>query len=514
MANRIGHVTIVGGGSAGWLTAAILAATLNGRARDNVRIAVIESPSVPRVGVGEATTPTVTDTLRALEIDEAEFLRRCDATFKTAVKFVGWNHRADGTDRAFHHPFFAPGPQHGFVPAYHFFKAQKQGLDTALDTTLTPAEVLFERHRAPKPVEGPDYQSNFRYAYHLDAQLFAEFLREYARARGVAFIPDDVQDVSLDERGFVASLKLAQRGDFPVEFVVDCTGFRSLILGEALGEPFEPFGHNLLCDRAVAINLPYPEDEQGRIEPYTSATTLAAGWVWRIPLYSRRGLGYVFSGAHTSDDEAVRAFMIHLGVAEPYPDARVIPMRIGRMRRSWVGNCVGIGLAGGFIEPLESTSLHFTQMAIRLLVQFFPDRGVSPPLAEGYNQAISGLYDEVRDFICMHYFTSNRSDTEFWRAVREHAVMPDSLAARLALWRHKLPDQHDTIGNSLFTYWSHIYVLGGKGYFDGLDLPLESAVTEQDFTAFLRVIHGAREELARTLPDHRAYLERIRSGPR
>ena len=510
MTNRVQHVTIVGGGSAGWLTASILLALLNRRGERGIKVTVIESPRIPRVGVGEATTPTVADTLRNLDIDEKDFLRRVDGSFKCSVKFAGWNHNADGTPRDVYHPFFAPGPTHGFLPAYHYLKTAKTGYAEPFISAMTPGDVLFDEYRAPKTVDTPAFESVFTYAYHLDALKFADFLRDHAIALGCEFIPDDVVDVGLDARGFVSTLTLEQRGEVPVEFVVDCTGFRGLIIRDALEEPFVPFGHHLLCDRALAVNLPYKDGDGGRIDPFTTATALGAGWSWKIPLYSRRGLGYVFSSAHASDDDALREFMEFLGEKEPYPDARVIEMRVGRLRRSWVKNCVAIGLASGFVEPLESTALHVIQMAIRRLVEFFPDKAISPELADGYNRSIESLYEEVRDFICLHYAASSRRDTPFWRAVHEDAEVPETLARRLALWKRKLPDQHDTAGHTLFNYWSFIYVLMTKGYFDGVDFPLEGSVSAQDFREFQGVVQRARNGLMATLPDHRTYLDQIR----
>ncbi len=222
---------------------------------------------------------------------------------------------------------------------------------------------------------------------------------------------DDVRDVTLDDRGFVAALELERRGTLPVEFVIDCSGFRGVVIKKALAEPFVSYAESLPCDRALALQVPHLDG--AKLPPYTTAAALDAGWAWSVPLYSRRGTGYVYSSAHVSDDEALAHLRAHVGPEADAGEPAFIRMSVGRAARSWVNNCVAIGLAGGFIEPLESTSIHFVQMSIRWFLDNFPDRACSPPLRNSYNALIEGLYQDIRDFIVMHYLLSNREDTEF-----------------------------------------------------------------------------------------------------
>ena len=512
MSNRVQHVTIVGGGTAGWLAAGILHAGLNRRGDDrDVRISVIESPNIPTVGVGEATTISMNLTLNQLGLDERDFLKQCNGSFKCAVKFANWNHDAEGGPITFWHPFSRQGYLHGYNAVYHFLKAAKAGGQPDFGDAMFPSMAAIKDCRAPRGADGPDYDGLFPYAYHMDAALFAQYMTMYATNLGVEHVRDDVTKVNLDERGFVKSLTLKERGDWPIELVIDCTGFKGLIIKEALGEPFQPYAEQLLCDKALAVQIPYSADE--KIESYTTSTALDAGWSWRVPLFTRLGTGYVFSSAFASDDEAIAEFRRYLGLADDHPDPRVISMRIGRSRRSWVKNCVAVGLAGGFIEPLESTSIHFSQMALRWLLEFFPGPDMSPVLAEHYNKVTHNLYEDIRDFIVLHYATSNRGDTPFWIEARAEERIPDTLKSRLELWKQKLPGALEcNHPYSLFESWNFIDVLVGKGFYHGIELPGEAAVSVEDFAEAARNMAQIRAEILRKAPDHREVLTRIRAG--
>ena len=511
MSNRVESITIVGGGSAGWLAASILSAALNRRNDGpDVDITLIESPSIPTVGVGEATTFSMEVTLDQLKIDEKDFIKRCDGSFKGAVRFVDWNVDGNGDGTTFYHPFEAPGYLHGYHIAYYYNKYAKRGGQPSFIHSVVPSLAMIEQLKAPRALDSRDYRGFIPYAYHMDAKLLADFLTDYATSLGVTHIVDDVDEVRLDERGFVSSLKLREHGEHPIEFVIDCTGFRSLIIKEALGEPFIPYGDWLLCDRALALRIPHPEE--GKIAPFTTSQALGAGWAWNVPLYTRLGTGYVFSSQFRTDDEAIDEFLAHLGLSEKDAEPKVVPMRIGRSRRSWVKNCLALGLAGGFIEPLESTSLHFTQMAIRWFVDHFPDKEVSPALSGAYNRLMSNLYEEIRDFITMHYYTSNRTDTAFWKAAREDVKVPDTLIEKLELWKHKMPGIMDTNEPySMFENWNYICILAGKGYFDGRTYPLEGAISDQDYLDYRKLVMTIRNDLLKRAPDHYELLTRIRN---
>jgi hypothetical protein len=363
-------------------------------------------------------------------------------------------------------------------------------------------------------LNGRNYESAISYAYHLDAALFAEFMRDTAVLRGIEHIRDDVVDVFTDQNGAISGLQLKKAGNYPVEFVIDCTGFRSLIMERVGTEMFVSLSDHLLNDRAIPVQIPHRDPK--KIEPCTRATALGAGWVWRVPLYSRVGTGYVYSSAFRTDDEARRELFSHLRAIGDLPadapdtDTPVIKMRVGYARKSWVKNCVVIGLSGGFIEPLEATAIYTIELAARWLVAHFPDKGVSPQLAMRYNALMSSLYEEIRDFIQMHYYTSNRPEP-YWVTAREDMRLPDSLRENFALWRVRLPDDTDSRANSLFKHWNYTVVMQPKGFFKGLQFPLDSSLSKEQWDNFGRDLDGYRRELLRVLPDHYELLRDIRS---
>ncbi len=510
--NRIEHFTIVGGGSAGWITAGLLLAILNRRNDGpDTRITLIESPTIPIIGVGEATTLSTWETLGQLNIDEHAFIQACDASFKCAVKFRGWDVDEHDRPREFFHPFQARPHIWGASPALHYHRRQRQGIEQpSFAHTMSASLAAVEANRAPRAIDTPYYNGIYSYSYHLDATLLGEHLKQYCVAMGVDYISDDVEDVTLDERGFVSALQLKQRGSFPVEFVIDCSGFRSLILRRALDEPFIPYNDHLLCDRALAAQIPHRPGTP--LQPYTTSTALTSGWAWNVPLYSRRGTGYVFSSRFKSDDEAIDEFLAHLGEDGKKAEPRVIPLHVGRARRSWVKNCLAVGLSAGFVEPLESTSIHLIQIAVRRFTDFMPDRHCDPVLVDAYNASIRSMYEDIRDFIAMHYASSNL-EHPFWQAARSREAVPDTVRNRLALWKHKLPSTLDIdVQNPLFPAWSYLYVLFGKHFFDDCDFPLEPTVSDEDFDEFLVKIDEKRQQVLARAPDHRALLDQVHAS--
>ena len=334
------HVTIVGGGTAGWLTAMILFTRLNrGRRGPPIKVTLIEFPNVPIIGVGEGTLPGFVTTLRDLGIGEAELIRRCNLSYKLGVRFVGWNQTDAGVPYSFTHAFRGP-PQTlaGINPYYHYLAfGPHPGCDPHdLSDSTGPTLEAIRLNRAPRNLsEGPGKGLFDRYAYHFDAARLAEFMREKAIARGVQHVLDDVDDVAVGEGEMITHLKLRAGGLVPVEFVIDCSGFKALLMSKTLKEPFQSYSKHLLCDRALALQIPYPQGSP--IESCTTSTALGAGWVWRVPLYTRIGTGYVFSSAFRTDEEATLEYCRHLGVDPDKVEVRVIPMRVGRSRRAWVG---------------------------------------------------------------------------------------------------------------------------------------------------------------------------------
>ena len=522
MAKPVTNVTIVGGGTAGWMTALTLVTMFKWRPkRDDMTVTLIESPNVPTVGVGEATVPSISMLMSQLDIPEKDFFARCNATFKLGVLFAGWNKWEDGATRDFFHPFTTPRYINGLSPGYHF-RAYASGDRTDFCDSVLPVLSVAGRNLGPRKLGGRDYDRDLRYAYHLDAGRLAEFLREVSVERGVQHISDDMVGVEKDERGFVSALNLERNGRHDVELVIDCTGFRSLLLGQEMEEPFISYDEFLLNDRACAIQIPHAEGAP--LRTYTTSTALSAGWSWNVPLYHRVGTGYVYSSKFKSDDDAKQELLNQLGPIAKGLEPRTLQMRIGRMRRSWVKNVIGIGLSGGFIEPLESTAIYMIEVANRQLATFWPDTDFAAPVIDQYNKVIETLQDEIRDFIVLHYRLNNRDDP-YWQAARQDLPTPDSLTADFERWRRTLPNDRDHPEAQLFPAGSNTMCLFGKGFYD-VDSPpaarpligavdemsLESFASAEDWANFSELILAQKKQLVSELPDHRELVTSIRDG--
>ncbi len=516
MGQPIKNITIVGGGTAGWLAANLLTSYFNNPSEPpRIKITLIESPNIKTVGVGEATVPGMPRMLKHMGINEREFFRRCNASFKLGVNFINWNHREDGSPVSYVNPFNSGAPIRGHSPAQYF---QAFGRNAEDDTrahdiieATCPAREAITYKKGPRIIGGEDYSKQLGYAYHLDAGLFAELLRDVGTERGVVHIRDDVVDVNLDDRGFVKSLTLKDMGEHPIEFVIDCTGFRGLIINQALGEEFIPYNNFLMNDRALAVQIPHKDPTD--LEPCTRSTALGAGWAWNVPLHSRVGTGYVFSSAHRTDEEATKEFLAYLGLTEDEAQPRAIPIRVGRTKRAFVKNCLALGLSSGFIEPLESTAIYMIEMGIRWLFNYFPDTNFDPALTNRYNKVSTQLYDEVRDFIVLHYTLSNRTDSDYWNAAREDMPVPDRLAENLEIWKSALPIQYDLESEQLFTFWNYKVILFGKGFYAPDHVfPSAGGLRKEDWADYIRALRSNKRKLMSQLPGHHELLTHLRSG--
>ncbi len=520
MAKPVTNVTIVGGGTAGWMTALTLVTLLKWRPeRDDMKITLIESPNVPTVGVGEATVPSITMLLSQLDVPESELFARCNATFKLGVLFAGWNQWEDAAPRNFFHPFTSPRFLNGMNAGYHYRAFASGGRSDFCDLVL-PVLSVAGRNLGPRKIGSRDYDRDLRYAYHLDAGRLAEFMRDISVERGVVHVLDDVVSVEKDERGFIAALQLERNGRHDIELVVDCSGFRSLLLGQELGEPFISYDEFLLNDRACAVQIPHADGAP--LRPYTVSTALSAGWSWNVPLHHRVGTGYVYSSRFKSDDAAKQELLDHLGPIAEGLEPRTLNMRIGRMRRAWVKNCIAIGLSGGFIEPLESTAIYMIEVANRQLATFWPDTDFPDALSNQYNKVMETLQNEVRDFIVLHYRLNNRQEP-YWQAARHDLSMPDSLAEDFERWRLTLPNERDHPEAQLFPAPSNQMCLFGKGFYDvdsppaarpeltaSPELNLEAFASPVDWANFCEFVLAQKKKLVAELPDHWELVRSIR----
>ncbi|WP_294318150.1 tryptophan halogenase family protein [uncultured Sphingomonas sp.] len=493
--DRIASVCIVGGGTAGWMTAAALANRLAGL---NVAVRLIESEEIGTVGVGEATLPHIRAFNTTLGIAEPELMRATEATYKLGIEFRDWGRIGD----RYIHPFGNYGPSDDAIPFYHQW-LRLRGLGDAgrLDDYSYPI-VAAEQNRFRHPASVPGrVESSFGYAYQFDAALYARFLRHYAEARGVERIEGKVVDVALDgESGFVRTVTLADGRVTGGELFIDCSGFRGLLIEGALQSGYDDWSRWLPCNRAVAV----PTESRGPLGPYTRATARTAGWQWRIPLQHRVGNGHVYCSDFISDDDAQQQLVDNLD-APMQAEPRRLRFTTGRRRDFWKRNVVAIGLAGGFLEPLESTSIHLIQDGITELLALFPDQGFAAEDVDEYNRRMALHYERVRDFLLLHYVATQRDDSPMWRHFRALAL-PDSLQHKIDLWRTRgyiVPYQF-----GLFLPPSWVAVMVGQGLVPDAHDPRVAGI---DAGALAKRAAALRAEVAdavRATPDHADYIRR------
>ena len=506
MSDSIKTILIVGGGTAGWMTAAFL-----NRFLDPARcsITLVESASIGTIGVGEATVPPLVPLLRMLGIDEDDFLRECHATYKLGIKFVDWNRGGEvsGKDEIWH-PFGPIGaPVVENLPVFHHWLRDKRaGHDSSAYASYSLQALLGDMGRAPRTItEGSIVTRHGAYAYHLDARAFAAYLAKLATLRGVIRLTDDVVNVPLDGRGFIGCVETAEHGRLGADLYIDCTGFAGLLIEKALGDAHVDWSNHLYCDRAVVMPLP----ADGPMPPYTRATALSAGWSWRIPLSHRTGAGYVYSSRFIAEDAAARELIAHCGQDPDKSTPAHLKMRVGRRENFWVKNCVSIGLAAGFLEPLESTGLFLIQKGVELLLDYFPDTQLNGALIRQYNTQMGAEYDQVRDFIVLHYLLNRRQDSEFWKANRE-AAPPESLAQTMYFYHQT--GLLDWKNPSLFAEPSFHAIVGGFDRLPRTHHPMADQIDVPKARLALAQIKAQNLALAKSLPDHRALIEAVNAA--
>ncbi|MBT3534165.1 MAG: tryptophan 7-halogenase [Rhodospirillaceae bacterium] len=511
MSDRIRKIVIVGGGTSGWTTACYLNTVLATPNTDEaVSITLIESKDIGVIGVGEATLAHIKKVMSAIGIDEGDFMRCCDGTFKNAIRFD--NFRAKG--ETFWHPFTQLSHVNDFAMINLWLAARRDGYTGSYAEAVAQDPAMCERFLAPKRASDAPYDGLVNYAYHIDTIKLGRYLRDLGKQRGVHHVVDLVTDTGRDEAGNITHVHTEEHGDIAGDLFIDCSGFRALLLNQVLEEPFRSFSDVLFNDNAVAMRVPNPEGQRD-IRPFTTCSAQEAGWIWNIPLHQRTGVGHVYSSAHIDKDAAEQALRDYVGPANEGLEANHIAMRIGRSERAWVNNVVSIGLSGGFIEPLESTGIYLVELGLTLLRDHFPTKSTMATFAKRYNRHMASYYDEIRDFITMHYCLTDRTDTDYWRLCHDHPAIPDSLLEKLDLWRTRLPTENDldyTSDLPAFSAVSYNYILAGMDQLPENPLPAEAM---QDLGLAKAVFEDRRKGIAATIaeaPYHMDMLDQIHGG--
>jgi tryptophan halogenase len=489
---QIKSIAIVGGGTAGWMAASIMARALPGT---GTVITVIESPDIGTVGVGEATIPPLMDLLRFLNINEGDFVRHTQATYKLGIKFTDWS-RVGGS---YWHPFGTFGSMINLRPFFHaWHKARADGLALRFnDFSLCAKLGEARKFRFPDPAsQGPG--AGLRYALHFDALLVAKYLRSYAERLGVARMERTVVGATRRENGFLDELQFSDGSALQADLYIDCSGFRGMLIEEILGTGYLDWSAMLPCDRAVA----FPTASVPARPPYTHSLARRAGWQWRIPLQHRVGNGYVYSSAWCGKDAALEDLLATLG-ERPLAEPRVLHFTTGRRKLLWNRNCVALGLASGFLEPLESTSIHMVMSGVYKLLEHFPDRNFDRTNIDSYNTELIAESERIRDFIILHYHLTQRDDAPLWKYCRSMAL-PDSLAHRIELYRRT--GRIRTRAGELFTDLSWFYIFEGMGVRPDNYDPLMDVVTVGQLREFTKSMAAATAEAAREAPLHDAYF--------
>ena len=506
----ISNVLIIGGGTAGWLTAAFLARTLGTGLDKAVRITVVESKEIGIVGVGEGSFPSIRGTLAAIGIDERHFVRECNATFKQGIKFVDWvrQYGAPGIDHYFH-PFSLPSQKQGGPELLPYWLQGAAGDDIPFAEAATLQKRLADAGRGPKRLDDGNFLGPMNYAYHFDAARFAAMLSEHARSLGVEHIFATVEKVQLDNEGAIASVITKESGEIKADLYIDCTGFRATLIGDALKVPFRKIDDVLFVDRALAAQVPYPSTDTP-IPSYTISTAKEAGWIWDIGLQQRRGVGYVYSSRHTNDARAEQVLRHYIGPTAEEVNPRMLKLNVGYREVHWVKNCVAVGLSGGFLEPLEASGIGLIETAAYLVSFLFPHNGDTAPVAKIFNQMMKERYERVVDFVKMHYCLTKRTDHQFWVDNVDPRSIPETLRDKLAMWRCRPPHRMDFITDlEMYPPSSWQYVLYGMEFKTNLSANSLTYPRHNEAKKEFATIAQMSQHAIKGLPSHRALVEHM-----
>ncbi len=507
--SAIKHIIIVGGGSAGWLTAAMIAAEHQSALASGLQITLIESPDIAPIGVGEGTWPSMRDTLRKIGVSETDFIRECDASFKQGSRFDGWVNGA--AEDYYFHPFVLP---QGYGEANLVAGWQQQHASVPFADLVSFQPHLCVQGKAPKQASTPEFAAVANYGYHLDAGKFSEFLRKHCISHlGVRHVLDHVVAINSHSNGSgdIASLQTKLHGSLAGDLFVDCSGMQSLLLGQHFGVAFLSQKHVLFNDTALAVQIPYP-DENSAIASQTISTAQDSGWIWDIGLPTRRGIGHVYSSTHTTDELAelaLRNYIQKNGGPKDITTPRKLSFQPGYRQQFWHRNCVAIGLSAGFIEPLEASALALVELSATMLSEQMPvTRAAMDIAARRFNDAFTYRWERVIDFLKLHYVLTKRTDTDYWRDNCRTESIPERLRELMLLWRQHSPSRYDFIRvEEIFPSASYQYVLYGMGF--QTEIPAMRTDKAERAAAYFREAATLADKMLAALPGNRDLIGHI-----
>jgi len=507
------NIVIVGGGSAGWLTAGLIAAEHDAINNPSIKITLIESSDIKPIGVGEGTWPTLRATLIKLGVTETEFFKECDASFKQGAKFAKWVTGEE--DDFYYHPLMLP-QDFGKVDLSYFWDkfskiSESSGHMISFSDAVCLQEAICEAGLAPKTIITPEYSSVANYAYHLDSAKFGHFLQNHCTQNlGVHHILDNVIKVNSAQNGDIESLSTASGRVLEGDLFVDCTGFSSLLLGRHYNVPFIDKSKILFNDTALATHVPYDSDADP-IASHTISTGQKAGWTWDIGLPSRRGVGYVYSSAHSSEDAAYRELEAYIGPQFASLDVRKIPITSGHRETFWVNNCVAVGLSAGFLEPLEASALVLVELSADFIAKQLPAcRETMDITATRFNDVFKYRWDRIVDFLKLHYILTQRTDSDFWIENCRSETIPQSLQDQLTLWKYRSPNNSDfDSNNEVFPAASYQYILYGMGFETKPQFSFKKAEAENLAKAAFEKVAMQKQKSVNMLPTNRALINKI-----
>lgn len=515
MEKAIRKLVIVGGGTAGWITAGLVAAELRHAPHRRVEITLIESPDIPIIGVGEGTWPSMRLTLKKIGLSESRLLRECGASFKQGTCFKGWSE--NNPDQQYYHPFSFP-VEYSNLNLAGFWLQNRDRIPFA--ELVTPQARVIESGLAPKQASTPEYAFAVNYGYHFDAGRFASMLHDHAvNELGVNYVSGNVQQVNSDAAGDITSLTLDTGREVSGDLFVDCTGQRALLIGDHYGVPFQSVKDVLFNDRAIAVQVAHAEPE-APLPSVTLSTATSAGWIWDIALQERRGIGHVYASSYMDDDEALAVVRDYVTRTTPGVNLdslvfRNIAFEPGYRRDFWVNNCVAVGLSGGFIEPLEASALALIEQSAGIISQQFPvNREVMSVVARRFNHRMHYHWERLIEFLKLHYVLSRRTDSDYWLSNREPSTCPAGLQDKLAVWKQQPPWHDDSPRvDELFPSASYQYVLYGMGFIPSHEfLPgTDPAGDRQRVEELMKTNFAKTQHMLDLLPTNRGLINAVLS---